>query len=95
MDTDVLIQTSQHRTLQDIVDTDGYIALRSIEEEVLLGLSVHNHVIATGGTAAACYHLAHQSGAEVVGYAFLMELGFLQGRTVLKEGIRVHSVLMG
>jgi len=52
MDTDLLIQTSQQRTLQDIVDTDGYIALRRIEEDVLLGLSVHNHVIATGGSAA-------------------------------------------
>lgn len=56
---------------------------------------IHDDVIATGGTAAACYHLAHHNGAEVVGYAFLMELGFLQGRAVLKEGLPVHSVLMG
>jgi shikimate kinase len=52
VDTDVLIQTSQQRTLQDIVDRDGYTALRRVEENVLLGLSVHNHVIATGGSAA-------------------------------------------
>jgi shikimate kinase len=52
VDTDVLIQTSQSRTLQEIVDLDGYVALREIEEGVLLGLSVHNHVIATGGSAA-------------------------------------------
>jgi len=51
VDTDVLIQTSQKRTLQDIVDTDGYAVLRKIEEDVLLGLSVHNCVIATGGSA--------------------------------------------
>ncbi len=51
VDTDVLIQTSQGRTLQDIVDTDGYIVLRTIEENILLGLSVQNHVIATGGSA--------------------------------------------
>lgn len=51
VDTDVLIQISQQRTLQDIVDTDGYLALREIEEEVLLGLSVRNCVIATGGSA--------------------------------------------
>ncbi len=56
---------------------------------------IHDDVIATGGTAAACYDLAHHSGAEVVGYAFLMELAFLNGRTVLKEGLPVHSVLMG
>lgn len=51
VDTDLLIQTSQQRTLQDIVDTDGYVELRKIEEDVLLGLSVRNHVIATGGSA--------------------------------------------
>lgn len=51
VDTDLLIQTSQERTLQNIVDTDGYTALRKIEENVLLGLSVKNHVIATGGSA--------------------------------------------
>ena len=51
VDTDLLIQTSQERTLQNIVDTDGYTALRKIEQDVLLGLSVKNHVIATGGSA--------------------------------------------
>ena len=51
VDTDVLIQTSQKRTLQDIVDTDGYAVLRKIEEEALLGLFMQNHVIATGGSA--------------------------------------------
>jgi shikimate kinase len=51
VDTDVLIQTSQGRTLQEIVDEDGYAGLRRIEEDILLGLSVHNHVIATGGSA--------------------------------------------
>ncbi len=51
VDTDVLIQTSQARTLQDIVDTDGYKVLRKIEEDALLGLSVKNSVISTGGSA--------------------------------------------
>ena len=51
VDTDVLIQTLQRRTLQDIVDKEGYAVLRRIEEAALLGLSVQNHVIATGGSA--------------------------------------------
>ncbi|MFZ2949073.1 MAG: shikimate kinase [Desulfuromonadaceae bacterium] len=51
VDTDVLIQTTQERTLQDIVDTDGYASLRNIEEKVLRGLTVKNCVIATGGSA--------------------------------------------
>lgn len=51
VDTDILIQKSQSRPLQDIVDTDGYLVLRDIEEQVLLDLDVHNHVISTGGSA--------------------------------------------
>ncbi len=51
VDTDLLIQKSQKRKLQDIVDQDGYAALRGIEERVLLDLKVRNHVIATGGSA--------------------------------------------
>ena len=50
-DTDVLIQLSEGRSLQEIVDGDGYMALRKIEEEILLHLDCLNHVIATGGSA--------------------------------------------
>lgn len=51
VDTDVLIQTAQQRTLQAIVDTDGQAALRKIEEGILLGLTRQHCVIATGGSA--------------------------------------------
>ncbi len=51
VDTDVLIQTRTGRTLQDIVDRDGYLVLREVEEKVLLGLACSNSVIATGGSA--------------------------------------------
>jgi shikimate kinase len=51
VDTDVLIQTAQQRTLQAIVDTDGQSALRKIEEAVLLSLTRQQCVIATGGSA--------------------------------------------
>jgi shikimate kinase len=61
VDTDVLIQTQEGRPLQDIVDQDGYLALREIEEKILLALDRRNHVIATGGSAvysrAAMTHL--------------------------------------
>jgi len=52
VDTDLLIQTAQGRPLQRIVDTDGYLALRDIEERMLLHLDCCNQVIATGGSAA-------------------------------------------
>ncbi|HET8800945.1 MAG TPA: shikimate kinase [Marinobacter sp.] len=61
IDTDLLIQEQAGRTLQEIVDQDGYKALRHIEEEVLLNLNVQHKVISTGGSAvysaAAMAHL--------------------------------------
>ena len=61
IDTDVLIQHVEHRSLQDILDQEGYLRLREIEARVLQGISVANHVISTGGSAvysdAAMQHL--------------------------------------
>ena len=51
IDTDILIQTAEGRTLQDIVDKDGHMALRRIEEDILLDITCRRHVIATGGSA--------------------------------------------
>jgi adenine phosphoribosyltransferase len=44
---------------------------------------VHDDVLATGGTAAACRELVEAAGAEVVGWSFLVELAFLNGRKKL------------
>lgn len=61
VDTDLLIQQETGRPLQQIVDQDGYIALRKVEEQVLLQLNVQQQVISTGGSAvysdAAMRHL--------------------------------------
>ncbi len=61
VDTDVLIQVAEKKSLQDILDTEGYLALRQVEERVLLSVNCTNHVIATGGSAvyspAAMNHL--------------------------------------
>jgi adenine phosphoribosyltransferase len=49
-------------------------------------------LLATGGTIAACMHLAQRQKAEVLGAAFVIELAFLNGRQKL-PGIPVTSVL--
>jgi len=42
-------------------------------------------LLATGGTVAACLHLADQAEADVVGCGFLVELDFLNGRAALQD----------
>ena len=51
VDVDLVIQSAEGRTLQDIVDTEGYVALREAEERAMLSLQVDNAVVATGGSA--------------------------------------------
>ena len=55
---------------------------------------IHDDVIATGGTAAACYDLVERTGAKVVGYAFLLELACLHGRNRLPEGVPCHVAVV-
>ncbi len=47
---------------------------------------VVDDVLATGGTAAATGRLVERLGAMVCGYAFLLELSFLNGRDRLGSG---------
>ncbi|SFM36460.1 shikimate kinase [Marinobacter zhejiangensis] len=51
IDTDLLIQADQGRTLQAIADEEGYERFRHIEEAVLSRLEVSGQVISTGGSA--------------------------------------------
>lgn len=59
VDTDVLIQLHDGRKLQDILDNDGYLALREIECGVINKLNCSNHVVATGGSAVYCEPAMH------------------------------------
>lgn len=52
IDTDVLIQTRQQQSLQQIINETDHMNLREIEEAEILKINVENHVIATGGSAA-------------------------------------------
>jgi len=49
-DTDLDIQVQAGATLQEIIDRSGHIALRELEEAILLAVSLENTVIATGGS---------------------------------------------
>lgn len=80
VDTDLLIQASQVRSLQDIVDTEGHLALRKIEEDVLLGLDCRNHVIATGGSAAYSHAAMTHLQADGIVVFLDVNLATLQAR---------------
>ena len=45
---------------------------------------VIDDLLATGGTAAATARLLERLGAKIVGFAFLIELSFLDGRSTLE-----------
>jgi adenine phosphoribosyltransferase len=53
---------------------------------------IHDDLLATGGTARALAELVEGLGATVVGFAFLVELGFLEGRRRL-DGYDVHALI--
>jgi adenine phosphoribosyltransferase len=53
---------------------------------------VHDDLLATGGTAGALCGLVEQTGGVVAGCAFVIELGFLNGRERL-EGYEVRSLV--
>lgn len=54
---------------------------------------VVDDLLATGGTMAATLRLVEQLGGQVVGVAFMIELGFLHGRDKLKN-YPVHSLIV-
>jgi adenine phosphoribosyltransferase len=53
---------------------------------------IHDDLLATGGTARALAELVEALGGSVVGCAFLVELGFLDGRRRL-AGFDVHALV--
>jgi shikimate kinase len=50
VDTDIIVQKTEKRLLQDIIDNDGINAFLDFEERVISGLSFENCVVATGGS---------------------------------------------
>lgn len=51
VDSDIELQSQRGRCLQDILEIEGFLALRALEEEVLLSIDLHDAVLATGGSA--------------------------------------------
>lgn len=54
---------------------------------------IHDDLMATGGSARAASQLITSLGGVVIGYSFVLELTFLNGKEKLETGIPVHSLL--
>lgn len=65
LDTDILIQTEEKKTLAQIISQKGLARFLEIEESHLLSLNCSQHLIATGGSVIyrekAMAHLAQNS----------------------------------
>ena len=54
---------------------------------------IHDDLLATAGTAKAAAHLVEQARAEVVGFSFLIELEYFNGRELLTNmGVKVDCL---
>ncbi len=54
---------------------------------------IHDDLIATGGSAEAAAKLVERSGGVIVGYSFIIELSFLDGREKLNHE-KIESIVM-
>ncbi|MFT5710768.1 MAG: shikimate kinase [Halioglobus sp.] len=73
-DTDLDIQVHTHATLEEILQRDGYMRLREIEEEVLLQIPISHSVISTGGSVV--YSEAAMARLAAAGAVVYLETDF-------------------
>ncbi|MFT5082839.1 MAG: shikimate kinase [Lentisphaeria bacterium] len=63
IDTDRLIQAQEGTTLQDYLNKNGFLALRQVEEQVIVEGEFYNAIVSTGGSviysAKALQALSH------------------------------------
>jgi adenine phosphoribosyltransferase len=78
-----------HRTVREEYALEYGIDTLELHEDALQTserLLVVDDVLATGGTAGAVGRLLQRMGGEVLGFSFLLELGFLGGASKLAGG---------
>ncbi len=82
-DTDLLVQSQQNRSLQDIIDSNGMKSFLKAEEKCILSIKASNTVIATGGSVVyspvAMKHLA------AAGTVIYLEIGLSECRKRLAD----------
>jgi shikimate kinase len=92
IDTDIRIQETTGRLLQDIIDHDGVDAFLKIEEDTILALNRHRAVIATGGSVV--YSRKAMEHLQAHGVVVYLQVSFEEIERRLKNittrGIALH-----
>ncbi|MEH6909392.1 MAG: shikimate kinase [Oceanicoccus sp.] len=83
VDTDVLIQVRENKTLQQIMDESDYMKLREVEAQVLQTLRLDRCVIATGGSAV--YSSAGMMALKRLGSVVFLDVDLAELRN------RIHN----
>ena len=69
IDSDLLIQKEEKRTLSEIIEQDGIDGFKAVENRVNASIQVENTVIATGGSVVYCDEaMQHLKSEGVVVY---------------------------
>jgi len=77
-----------YKTIQYAYDLEYGSATVEMHVDVIKSdwnVLIHDDLLATGGTAAAAAELVIKQGAQVAGFSFIVELGFLHGRERLNS----------
>ena len=74
IDTDLLIQRREGRSLSEIIEGEGIDGFLDIEEAACMGLDAHRCVIATGGSAV--YGASAMRHLKALGRVVFLEVGF-------------------
>lgn len=74
IDTDVLIQINQQKTLQEIINATDHLHLRAVEEHEIRKLNVSNHIIATGGSVV--YSEKAMTHLQSISYIVFLDVTF-------------------
>jgi len=94
IDTDLLIQQAINDTLQNYLNTYGYLALRAQEEQQLLNSPLEHAIVATGGSVV--YSQAGMERLKTIGACVYLHIDFatLQSR-VTNQNSRGLAVAKG
>ncbi|MCL4166403.1 UNVERIFIED_CONTAM: hypothetical protein GTU68_009869 [Idotea baltica] len=74
----------------------GQATIEIVKDSIVPGdrVIVHDDLLATGGTALAAAQLAKESGAEVIGFSFIIALTFLNGHEKLHAFTQdIHTLI--